>query len=220
MEKETNPIVIRPAEPRDAELLGNLHFTCSVAQPGAFMHRLGRGFFIAYYRILLREPTSVILVADALADGLVGFVSATLESRRQLDAIRSGRYRLLLAALPELIRSPSLSWEVLVRERATSAGARGDEYVVSSGPRIAYWGWLPGYPAHGRSTSLIKEVLLRLESLGARSVKLETDRVNRKVEVMQRFLGARVVKVLTTPDGRERTVLEYVLGPKAEQHAM
>jgi hypothetical protein len=219
MEKETNPIVIRPAGPRDAELLGDLHFTCSGAQPGAFMHRLGRGFFVAYYRLLLREPTTVILVADAGADGLVGLVSATLDSRRQLDAIRSGRSRLLLAALPALIRSPRLVWEVLVRERSTSARAGGDKYIVSSGPRIAYWGWLPGYPAHGRSTSLIKEVLLRLEMLGASRVSLEIDRFNRKVEVMNRFLGARVVKVLTTPDGRERIILEYVLGPKAEQHA-
>jgi hypothetical protein len=219
MERDATPISIRAAGPRDAEALANLHFVCSSAQPGGFMHRLGRRFFVAYYRILLSEPTTLILVADAGADGLVGLVSATLESKRQLEAIRNGRFKLLLAVIPVLIRRPSLSWEVCVRDRSLSPRARGDGYFVSSGPRIAYWGWLPGYPAHGKSTALIKEILHRLESLGASRVSLETDHLNKKVEVMHRFLGARVVKVVTTRDGRERTVLEYALSPKVGQHA-
>jgi hypothetical protein len=218
MKSEAATISIRLAALRDAERLANLHFVCSAAQPGGFMHHLGRRFFVEYYRILLTERSTVVLVADAGADGLVGLVSATLDSRRQLQALRRARLRLLLASVPALVRSPRLSRELWVRERALSPAARGDEYVVTSGARIAYWGWLPGYPAHGQSTALVKEVLRRLERLGASRVSLETDRLNRKVEIMHRFLGARDVKVLTTRDGRERTVLEYVLRPDG-QHA-
>lgn len=215
MKRDADPVSIRPAEPRDAETLANLHLACSRAQPGGFMHRLGRRFFVTYYRILLGERTTLVLVADAGADGLVGLVSATLDSRRQLEAIRKGRFRLLLAVIPELLRSPSLSWEIWVRSRSLSPKARGDGYVVSSGARIAYWGWLPGRPSHGRSLSLIKEVLRQLEGLGASKVSLETDHLNRKAELMLRLSGAQVARVMTTRDGRERAVLEYVLGPNA-----
>jgi hypothetical protein len=208
-----NAIVIRPAEPRDADALAGLHHACSAAQPDAFMHRLGLGFFLAYYRVLLREGTSVTLVADAGVDGIVGIVSATLDATRHNAAIHDARWTLLLATIPALLRCPRLAWEVLNRERSLSPGASGDGYGVRSGPRIVYWGWLPGYPSHGQSVALLKEALRRLGSLGANKVSLEADRLNRKVEVTHRMLGARVVSVLKLPDGRERSVLEYTLRP-------
>jgi hypothetical protein len=214
MQPNEGSILIRPAEPRDAGSLASLHLACSSVQPGGFMHRLGRKFFVKYYEILLRERTTVILCADAGKDGIVGLVSATLDSRKQLEAIRRGRLQLLLAVIPALVRAPSLAWEVWVRNRALSPRSSGDEYFVSSGARIVYWGWSPGHRSHPPATSLITEVLRRLEELGARSVSLETDRLNRKVEVMHRLMGAHVSKVLVTRDGRERTVLEYALRPK------
>ena len=217
MKRGERPIPIRPADPRDAESLARLHFTCSHAQPGGFMHRLGPRFFLAYYRILLREPTTVILVADAGRDGVLGFVSATLDSKRQLEAIRRRRLGLLVAAIPALIRTPGLLWDVYLRNRSLSPGAMGEGFGISSGARIAYWGWLPTHPSHGQATLLIREVLRTLASLGASTVRLETDRVNRKVEVMHRLLGARVVESLVTRDGRERIVFEYALGPTAGQ---
>lgn len=213
MKHHEDSILIRRADPRDAESLAHLHFNCALAQPGGFMHRLGQKFFVKYYQILLGEHMTVILCADAGRDGIVGLVSATLDSKRQLDAIRKGRFKLLLAVIPVLIRRPSLIWEIYVRNRSLSARSPGDEYVVSSGARIAYWGWLPSYRSHGQSTSLIKEVLRSLETLGASTVRLETDRLNRQVEVVHRLMGARVVKVLVTRDGRERIVLEYGLSP-------
>jgi hypothetical protein len=217
MKRDEGSISIRPADPRDAESLAHLHFICSQAQPGAFMHRLGQRFFAKYYRILLGERTTVILVADAGRDGIVGFVSATLDSGRQLEGLRKGRFKLLLAVLPVLIRRPSLIWDMYVRSRSLSRRAPGEAYIVSSGARIAYWGWLPNYPAHGQSTSLIREVLRTLERLGASKVRLETDRLNRKAEVMHRFMGAQAVEVLVTRDGRERIVLEYGLSPTVGQ---
>lgn len=217
MKHDEDSILIRRADPRDAEPLANLHFSCSLAQPGGFMHRLGRKFFVRYYQILLSERMTVIMCADAGRDGIVGLVSATLDSRRQLEAIRKGRFKLLLAVIPVLIRRPSLIWEIYVRNRSLSPRSPGDEYVVSSGARIAYWGWLPNHRSRGQSTSLIKEVLRSLETLGASTVRLETDRLNRKVEVVHRLMGARVVKVLVTRDGRERIVLEYGLSPPLGQ---
>ncbi len=140
MKHHEDSILIRRADPRDAESLAHLHFNCALAQPGGFMHRLGQKFFVKYYQILLGEHMTVILCADAGRDGIVGLVSATLDSKRQLDAIRKGRFKLLLAVIPVLIRRPSLIWEIYVRNRSLSARSPGDEYVVSSGARIAYWG--------------------------------------------------------------------------------
>lgn len=205
-------VAIRPAGPRDAEALAALHLACARAQPGGFMHHLGRRFFVAYYRILLAEPTTLVLVAEAGAEGLLGFVSATLESSRQLEALRRGSLGLLLSVIPVLIRSPSLAAQILVRRRALSPAARGTGYCVASGPRIAYWGWSPGHPARGGATALLKELLQRLERLGVTRVCLETDQLNRKAELVHRLLGARVVDVLRTRDGRERRILEYALG--------
>ena len=64
------------------------------------MHHLGRRWFVKYYEIILREPTSVVLCAEAAGDGLVGLASATLDSKKQLEAIRNGEFKLMLAIIP------------------------------------------------------------------------------------------------------------------------
>jgi hypothetical protein len=181
------------------------------------MHRLGRRFFVAFYRVLLRERTTVILVADAGADGLVGLVSATLESKRQLAAIRRGRLMLLLATLPALIRTPSLLREVLVRERSLSGARREVRRLLWSADRLL--GLVAGIP-FPRALHLAHQGGPAAPGAPGCEQGEPRDRsLEQKVEVTPRFLGARAVKVLTTRDGKERTLLEYVLSPKVSQHA-
>ena len=177
------------------------------------MHRLGQRFFVKYYQIILSDRTSVVLCADAGKDGIVGLVSATLDSEKQLEAIRKGRFKLFWAVIPTLIHKPGLIWDVYIRNMSFSARVLGEGFIVGSGARIAYWGWLPDYPLKGKSTCLLKELMHIMENLGASEVQLEVDRLNRKVEVIHRLLGAHVVKRFTTKDGRERIVMHYELNP-------
>jgi len=204
-------VKIRLAHPSDAELLGKIHFICSSVQPGGFMHHLGRRFFVKYYKIILKLRTSVVLCADAGRDGIVGFVSATLDAKDQLDAIRKGRLKLFWAAIPGLARKPSQLWGVYIRNRSLSAKIVGEGFVLGSGPRIVYWGWLPGYPSKGKSICLMEELMRLMKSLGASKLHLEVDHINRKVEIIHRLLGAKVIRKFITRDGRERIVMEHNL---------
>jgi hypothetical protein len=211
---DENSVRIRLANLRDAEPLARLHYVCSSVQPGGFMHRLGVRFFVKYYQIILSERTSVVLCADAGRDGIVGLASATLDSAKQLEVIQKGRFKLFWSVIPALIRKPSLIWDLYIREMSFSASFHDEGFIVGSGARIAYWGWLPDYPQKGRSTYLLKELMHLMEKRGATEIQLEVDRLNRKVEVVHRLLGARVVREFTTSDGRARIVMEYKLNPK------
>ncbi|MBN1828331.1 MAG: hypothetical protein JW884_04190, partial [Deltaproteobacteria bacterium] len=144
--------------------MANLHFACSLAQPGAFMHRLGRRFFFKFYQIILNHPTSVVMCADAERDGIVGLVSATLDAKSDFEAIRKGRFQLFWAALPALIRKPSLLWAVYIRNKSLSPKVLGEGFCVGSGARVAYWGWLPDYPSKGKSIQLMEEFLRLMEN--------------------------------------------------------
>jgi hypothetical protein len=204
-------IEFRFANCYDAKQLAKLHYLCSQAQPGGFMFKLGRRFFLEYYRILLRERTTVVLCADAGRDGIVGLISASTDVKKEIEALRKGRYKLLLAALPNLIRQPSLIRTVISREKSLSPTSMGEGFIVGSGARLTFWGWLPNYPSKGHSVRLLKAILKILGTLGISSVQLEVDRVNRNVEVVYRLLGAKVVKEFTTKDGRQRMVMEHNL---------
>jgi hypothetical protein len=204
-------IRVRQAEPHDAISLARLHLICSEAQPGGFMHHLGRGFFVKYYQTILALRKTVVLCADAGQDGVVGFVSATLDSKGQLEAIRKARFRLFMASIPALIRRPGLIRPLYIRLRSLWAEALGEGFIVGSGARICYWGWRPGYPSKGRSIFLLKELLHLMQNQGVSRLQLEVDRPNRKVEVVHRILGARIVKEFITKDGRQRIIMEHCL---------
>jgi hypothetical protein len=206
---DKNAIRIRPVQASDTEQLARLHFICSSVQPGGFMHHLGWRFFVKYYQIILGLKTSVVLCADAGKDGIVGLASATLDSKEQLEAIRKRHLSLLMASIPALIRKPALIRAAYIRLKSLLARALGEGFVVGSGARIVYWGWLPEYPSKGKSIFLLKELVRFMENLGAGRLHLEVDRMNRKVEVVHRLLGARVVREFATRDGRQRIVMEY-----------
>ena len=118
-----------------------------------------------------------------------------------------------MAVIPTLLRKPRLIWAVFIRNRCLSAEQMGEGFIAGSGKRISYWAWLPNYPAKGRSTWLLKELLRYMTNLGVNELLLEVDRVNRKTEVVHRLLGAKIVNEFTTRDGRERIVMKYELDP-------
>ena len=159
----------------------------------------------------------MVLCADAGKDGIVGFISASLDAREQLEALSKRRFNLLLAALPSLIRHPNLFGEVSSREKSLRSTDLGGGFITGSGARLAYWGWSPNYPSKGQSMRLLQSALKILRDLGVGVIRLEIDRTNRKVEMAHRLLGARVVKEFKMKDGRVRIVMEHLLNPREQQ---
>jgi hypothetical protein len=206
-----SPIRIRKADYDDLKQLADLHYRCSIAQPAGFMFKLGRGFILEYYHILLKEKTNVILCADAGMDGIVGLISANLDAKESLKWLKSGSYRLFLAALPALARKPVLIKEIYSRAKSVWGLSLGEGYIIGSGARISYWGWSPNYPSKGNSIYLLKNLLKVLKENHVSQVRFEVDRLNRKAEVIHRILGAKVVREFKTPDGRCRIIMEYIL---------
>lgn len=202
---------IRVASYNDLNELAELHYLCSSVQPGAFMFKLGRGFILEYYRILLKKKTSVVLCADAGMAGIVGLIFATLDSKENLTSLKRGGHRLLLAAFPALIRQPVLIKEIIWRAKSLLGSNPGEGFIIGSGPRISYWGWSPTYPTSGHSVFLLQAMLKTLKQNNIRQVVVEIDRPNRKAEAIHRLLGAKMVKEFMTLDGRNRIVMEYIL---------
>lgn len=210
-QKPNPPIKFRLATVTDAEALADLHYVCSMEQPDGFMYLLGRKFLATYYRILLRNRSSRIICAEAEDAGIIGLISLSVDAGEELNALKKGRFRLLLSALPVLIRKPGLIAAVSSRTKALSEDEIGKGFVIGSGARISFWGWSPDHPNQGQSTRLLQSALKMLRDFGVKTVRLEVDRANRKVEVMNRLLGGKVIEEFVTNDGRKRLVMEHRL---------
>jgi len=138
-------------------------------------------------------------------------ISATLDSKENLESLKREGHRLFLGALPALIRQPMLIKEILSRAKSLWRSNLGEGFLIGSGARIAYWGWSPNHPSKGQSIFLLKMLLKTLGENHVHQVRFEIDRLNRKAEVTHRLLGAKMVKEFVTLDGRRRIVMEYIL---------
>ena len=210
-QKAVQPVRFRLAKYSDAGALARLHHICSMIQPDGFMYKLGERFLTQYYRILLASPTSLILCAETDTEGIIGLVSASIETSVEFRALHKGRLRLLLAALPALIRQPKLIPSVRSRVDSLSSSRAGDGFVVGSGARLAFWAWSPAHPFRGQTTRLLRTAMKLLKDRGVGTVRLEVDRVNRKVEAIHRLMGGKAVAEFVTGDGRQRIVIEHQL---------
>ncbi|MCU0558702.1 MAG: hypothetical protein MUD16_00715 [Desulfobacterales bacterium] len=209
----SNPIRIRVAKPSDADQLARIHQVCSAHQPGSFMHHLGVAFFRQYYRILLREPTSVILCAEDPSDGIVGIASGTIDATAETQALYVGRYRLLLGSLPELVRKPWLIKEVHKRKKLLQSMDQANS-IIGGRARFSFWGYLPDHPSKGMAIRLLKTFLNVMEDLGHDSVWFENDTINVNAQKINLMLGAEIVTTCPMDDGRVRAIAVHRLQPE------
>jgi hypothetical protein len=198
---------VRLASRRDSPRLARLHSVCSAKQPGGFMYGLGTPFLTEYYRVLIDEGSSVVLCAVDNSGQVIGFVAGALDAKTRLAALKRNRGRLLIAALPALVRRPQLVREVYRRQTYNSVDNSGLGYVVQTGAHEEFWAWLPDHG--GGAIELHLKWLAMMRLLGAGSITGEVDKVNVAIVRVHRILGARVVKEFSTPDGRQRLVIEY-----------
>ena len=67
-------MITRFAKPCDSNSLAKLHMKCSVNQPNGFMFKLGLPFLKTYYKLLINEKNSVIILAEDEGSNLIVFL--------------------------------------------------------------------------------------------------------------------------------------------------
>lgn len=213
LQRKCGKTVIRLACYSDADQLAKVHHLCSANQPGGFMSKLGLAFFKQYYRILLKEPATIILCAVDEEGVIVGISTGTLDARREKEALRTGRYRLLLWTLPTLLRRPLLLKDVYERMKVLSSSS-SEEGPPQDGARFSYWGYLPSQPSKESAIRLQMTFLNIMEDLGVDRVSFEIDAINQKVLKISKLMGGEITKTIRLKDGRERLVGFHQLSPK------
>lgn len=211
--REATVVEFRRATLADRDQVAQLHYRCSQLQPGAFMYKLGARFFRCYYRLLLPDPNTIVIVAEAGAGRIFGFVAGCSNARVEMARLRRHRWRLLGSCLASLLRTPSLIRDLSTRMSGLDS-PQADSWCGHNQPRISFWCWDPESTASRQSTILLQRFLQYLKGTGARVVRFEVDRINRKVEITHRLMGAKTVQTIQMPNGRERLVMEHTLdGP-------
>jgi hypothetical protein len=175
-----------------------------------FLQAGGR-FLRAYYRIVLQEKNSVVVLAvdDCDPDRVLGFVTGSLDAAASAEVLCRHKLTLAIAALPAMLLRPSLLRRLRTRLRATSSMNSAEEYVVGKGARAAFMAMLPEARAGGEGVFLFYHWLATMRALGAREIRLEVDVANARVVAIHKRLGAAVIKEVVTPDGKARVFMEY-----------
>lgn len=200
---------LRLAKTCDIKYLASIHFECSINQPGGFMHKLGNPFLWLYYKILLSEKKSIIIVAVDENDYIHGFCSGTLAAEEHIKALKNHKIILAISLIPALIRKPSLYKEIIERNDYLYAQNNFTRFGSQEGPRNEYWAWRPN-SNKSLSVHLFKTWLNIVFDFGFNSVKGEVDSVNKPILLLHKLLGVKILEKLDLPDGRSRYFVEYV----------
>ena len=206
-------MILRFAKPIDINTLAKLHMGCGLQQPGGFMYKLGLTFLKVYYKLLINEKNSIILVAHDENGNLLGFCSGTLSAEEHLNNLKRNRFRIGLSILPAIIKSPSILTNILDREKFVYLRDGSIQFGVTSGARIEYWAWRQDGKSN-MSIPLLKTWLKVVFNLGVSSVKAEVDIDRKNLLTIHKFLGAKVGEHLNLKDGRDRVVIEYLNNSK------
>jgi len=201
----------RIAKPNEARKLANLHYHVRDRYTEGIFLSLGKSFLIEYYKITLNDPYQIIVCAEKENGTVVGFISMSLYSEKQMQNLRKHKIRLGLAALGAIISKPSLFKGVWQRYKSIS-DENAPKFIMTHGPRVEYWCWLVNESENDPLASLglwqVKDDILR--ALGATEYYGEVDVHNKQIIKYQMRRG-EVVDQIKLPDGRERLLMRIKL---------
>jgi len=198
----------------DISSLALIHLECGKIQPDSFMHGLGICFLRTYYRILLNEKSSVVIIAEDQDKYIHGFCCGSLAAEEHLQNLKKKKISLLISLIPGIIKTPSVLIKLLSHNRYINTGGKESTYGVANGTRCEYWGWRPTSKNPGMAVSILEVWLKIVFDLGSKSVRGEVDIINKGVVKIHQTLGAKIVNELDLPDGRKRIFYEYSSRPK------
>lgn len=201
-------MILRLAKSIDINSLAKLHLECGKQQPGGFLFKLGLSFLKIYYKLLVNEKNCVIVIAEDTDGSLLGFCAGTMAAEAHLNNLKKNRFRIGIAILPAIIKSPKILTNILDREKFVFLKDGSIQFGVKCGPRIEYWAWRQNHRSN-MSIPLLKTWLKVVFDLGVSSVKAEVDIDSKNLLTVHKFLGAKVVEQLELKDGRKRVIIEY-----------
>lgn len=201
-------MTLRFAKSSDFFALARLHLECGEDQPSGFIYKLGLPFLKTYYKLLINERNSIIIIAEDENGNTLGFTSGTLVAEAHLNTLKKSIFRIGISILPAIIKSPKILSNILDREKFVFLKHGSIQFGVVKGPRIEYWAWRHNQTPN-MSIPLLKTWLRVVFDLGVNSVKAEVDIDSKNLLTIHKFLGAKVVEHLNLEDGRKRVVIEY-----------
>lgn len=204
-------MIIRIAKKSDYKILADIHMECGKAQIDGFMHKLGIFFLQTYYKVLLEEKNSIVLIALDHNGYGVGFHSGTMKAEEHFENMRKHKFAFGFSLIPAFIRNPHIIKEVLLRNGYLSSKNSSSSFGVNSGPRGEYWAWRPTMKDPENSLKLHKIWYNIMKEFGIISVKSEVDLSNKRVVKSIRLMGGIFLDEVTLPDGRKRAIIEYKL---------
>jgi hypothetical protein len=188
--------------------LAKIHYKSGQFQKDGFMYKLGFNFLKAYYKILLNEKESFILIAAEDSNKVHGFVSGSQSAANHLLAMRKGRISLGVAILWRLVFQPIIWVEIFKRYKFINKADGADTFGVINGARLEYWIWDKNSSSN-LSVILLKSWLNMMKEMGVTEIHGEVDKMNIKSQKVHNFLGAVFYKTVKLSDGRERTFYKY-----------
>lgn len=151
----------------DAERMAHIHME---SFPGFFLTGLGMRFLQAFYDALLTSPDSLAVGCLGKDDLLVGFaVGARKAEGFYRSLVQRRGWRLLVAAMPTLLRRPPLVWRILQSLRQSGGASSKTQGSLLS---VAI---LPGYQGRGWGRNLLNAFEAQARENGAVSITLTTD---------------------------------------------
>ena len=201
-------VKFRNAKLIDVSQIADIHIESSKNQPGGFMHQLGHLFLVNYYKILIQEKHSIVIVAEDESGLIFGFCSGTLKAEEHIYYLNKYRLLLFFTSIPSIIRNPKLLIEILKRKNHIENKNSTVEFNNKIGVRNEYWGWRNNCDK-SKSPELFKIWMDVVFSYGYNSFKGEVDSINKHIVLFHKFLGAKILKEVKLPDGRSRYFVEY-----------
>ena len=192
---------LREMASADVPIVVDLHLR---AFPGFFLSALGAPFLRVYYRNVLRDGGSIALVAED-ASGLEGFVVGSVDPAGFYGRLLRRRwYAFALAAVPGVLRHPSVAGRVARALRHPSESRAGVRVagVYSLAVDPLRWG-------SGVGRALVDRFCALAHARGATQVFLETDAEgNERVNRFYAATGFTETGRRKTPEGR--VLVDYV----------
>ncbi len=202
-------VKFRNAKLVDANQIAHIHIESSKNQPGGFMYQLGYLFILNYYKILIQEKHSIVIIAED-GNGLIyGFCSGTLDASEHLVSLNKNRFLLFLSSLPSILKNPKLLIEIFNRNKHINNENNTIQFNNKIGVRNEYWGWRSNCD-RSRSPELFKTWMDVVFSYGYDSFNGEVDSVNKNIVLFHKILGAKIIKEVKLPDGRIRFFVKYI----------
>lgn len=206
---------IRIAKPSDSNAIAEIHYASREKLAKGFFSQVTKSFLINYYKVLLNDPNSVVVCAEAKNGVICGFASGTLDAEKQFENLGRHKFRLAIALLPTIFFRPQIIGEALSRYISTRKNNENvDKYVSVTGPRTEYWVWDARYGSSIWAGVLNNAHLHIMLILGVKSVCFEVDQDNHSVVKFSKGNGAEVVEIISLKDGRTRLIMKYDLVKK------